>query len=102
MSAPDAGRGGSRPVGAAPVAAVLGAAAAGVRGSQTRDQAGGVGIGGVSGIGASGHDRPEPAGSALTEMETLGAWRADGTVADGCGGRLPAGRWQLRQGVDGN
>src|SRR5690349_11054884 len=33
-------------------------------------------------------------------METLGACRGDGAVADGCGRRFPAGRWHQRQGLD--
>lgn len=56
-----------------------------------RRAAAAVGIGGLSGPGASGRDRSESAGSALAQMETLGARRGDGAVADGRRGGFSAG-----------
>lgn len=44
----------------------------------------------------AGLDRSEPAGSALAYVETLGTRCADGVVADGCGRRVPVGRWHQR------
>ena len=72
------------------VAPVLGTAAAGVRTGQTGGVAGALGVGGLSGVGARGDDRSASAGSAVAQVETLGTWGADGVVADGCGGRVPA------------
>ena len=43
---------------------------------------------------------PSCAGSALAQVETLGTRRADGAVADGRRGRVPAGGWDQRQSVD--
>jgi transposase-like protein len=57
-------------------------------------------VGGLPGAGACGHDRPNSAGSAFTQVETLGTRRADGVVADGHRGRLPAGRWHLSESLD--
>jgi helix-turn-helix protein len=87
-SAADAGRGGGRFVGVAPIAAVSGTAAAGVRAGQTPDEAAVVVIGGLSDVGASRHVRPESAGSVLAQMETLGMRRPDGFVAEGHRGRF--------------
>src|ERR1700723_1971410 len=52
---------------------VLGAAGVGVRAGQTRGVTGAVGVSGVSGACARGDDRPDAAGSALAQVETLGA-----------------------------
>ncbi len=53
---------------------------------------GAVGVGGVSGVGPVVVDRAWGAAAAGPQVEAVGTWPADGTVADGRGRRVRAGR----------